>query len=60
MINSRAAAGNALVAAFERGLAFCNNIIVVFAALALIAACAHPELQRAEPRAVSQRQLLAG
>jgi TRAP-type C4-dicarboxylate transport system permease small subunit len=35
-----AAAGNTLVAAFERGLAFCNNIIVVLAALALIAACA--------------------
>jgi TRAP-type C4-dicarboxylate transport system permease small subunit len=27
------------VAALERGLAFCNNIIVVFAAIALIAAC---------------------
>jgi len=37
---SNAAPGNALVAAFERALAFCNNIIVVFAALALIAACA--------------------
>ena len=37
---SNAAAGNALVAAIERGLAFCNNIIVVFAAVALIAACA--------------------
>jgi TRAP-type C4-dicarboxylate transport system permease small subunit len=35
-----AAASNTLVAAFERGLAFCNNIIVVLAALALIAACA--------------------
>ena len=33
-------AGNALVAAFERGLALCNNIIVVLAAIALIAACA--------------------
>jgi TRAP-type C4-dicarboxylate transport system permease small subunit len=32
--------GNALVAALERALGFCNNIIVVFAALALIAACA--------------------
>src|SRR5712675_1364764 len=32
-------AGNALVAAFERGLAFCNYIIVVLAAVALIAAC---------------------
>lgn len=37
---SDAAAGNALLAAFERALAFCNNIIVVIAALALIAACA--------------------
>ena len=36
---STAAAGNALVAAFGRGLTLCNNIIVVFAALALIAAC---------------------
>jgi TRAP-type C4-dicarboxylate transport system permease small subunit len=35
-----AAAGNTLVAALERGLAFCNNIIVVLAAIALIAACA--------------------
>src|SRR6266702_500934 len=32
-------ADNALVAAFERGLAFCNYIIVVLAAVALIAAC---------------------
>jgi TRAP-type C4-dicarboxylate transport system permease small subunit len=38
--HSDAAAGNALVAALERGLAFCNNIIVVLAAIALIAACA--------------------
>src|ERR1700732_2424934 len=37
---SSAAAGNALVAAFDRGLAVCNNIIVVLAAVALIAACA--------------------
>jgi TRAP-type C4-dicarboxylate transport system permease small subunit len=37
---SNAATGNALLAAFERVLAFCNNIIVVLAALALIAACA--------------------
>ncbi len=37
---SKSAAGNALVAAFEAALAFCNNIIVVVAALALIAACA--------------------
>ena len=34
------ATGNALVAVFERALAWCNNIIVVFAAVALIAACA--------------------
>jgi TRAP-type C4-dicarboxylate transport system permease small subunit len=38
--SSNAAAGNALVAALERGLAFCNDIIVVFAAVALISACA--------------------
>jgi TRAP-type C4-dicarboxylate transport system permease small subunit len=31
--------GNMLVAALERALTFCNNIIVVFAAIALIAAC---------------------
>jgi TRAP-type C4-dicarboxylate transport system permease small subunit len=37
---SNAAAGNTLMAAFERSLAFCNNIIVALAALALIAACA--------------------
>jgi TRAP-type C4-dicarboxylate transport system permease small subunit len=37
---SNAATGNTLMAAFERALAFCNNIIVVLAALALIAACA--------------------
>ena len=37
--NSKAAAGNTLVAALERALAFCNNVIVVFAAVALIAAC---------------------
>jgi TRAP-type C4-dicarboxylate transport system permease small subunit len=36
---SNAAASNALVAAFERGLALCNGIIVVFAAIALVAAC---------------------
>ncbi|MEA2795933.1 MAG: hypothetical protein QOI87_3313 [Bradyrhizobium sp.] len=36
---SSAAAGNPLLAALERGLTFCNNIIVVFAAVALIAAC---------------------
>jgi TRAP-type C4-dicarboxylate transport system permease small subunit len=47
---SSAAAGNRLVAALERALAFCNNIIVVFAAVALIAACAvlsHSVLTRA-------------
>jgi TRAP-type C4-dicarboxylate transport system permease small subunit len=33
------AAGNALAAALERGLALCNNVIVVLAAAALIAAC---------------------
>jgi TRAP-type C4-dicarboxylate transport system permease small subunit len=32
--------GHPLVAALERGLGYCNNIIVVFAAVALIAACA--------------------
>src|SRR5712671_465059 len=36
---TNAAAGNMLVAALERGLGFCNNVIVVFAAVALIAAC---------------------
>jgi TRAP-type C4-dicarboxylate transport system permease small subunit len=36
---SSAVAGNAFIAALERGLAFCNNIIVVIAAIALIAAC---------------------
>ncbi len=36
---SNAAAATGLVAAFERGLAFCNNLIVVIAAVALIAAC---------------------
>jgi TRAP-type C4-dicarboxylate transport system permease small subunit len=37
--HSNATDGNALVAVLERGLAFCNNIIVVLAAVALIAAC---------------------
>ena len=37
---STAIAGSALVAALARGLGFCNNVIVVFAAIALIAACA--------------------
>jgi TRAP-type C4-dicarboxylate transport system permease small subunit len=32
--------GNAPVAMLERALAFCNNIIVIFAGVALIAACA--------------------
>src|SRR5260370_10518274 len=47
---SNVAAGRGLVAAFERALAFCNNVIVVFAALALIAAClvlSHSVLTRA-------------
>src|SRR3954452_20526209 len=37
---SNAATGTGLVAALERRLAFCNTIIVFYAALALIAACA--------------------
>jgi TRAP-type C4-dicarboxylate transport system permease small subunit len=37
---STAATGNGLVAAVERALALSNNIIVVIAAVALIAACA--------------------
>jgi TRAP-type C4-dicarboxylate transport system permease small subunit len=37
---SSVAASSGLVAAFERWLALCNNVIVVFAAFALIAACA--------------------
>jgi TRAP-type C4-dicarboxylate transport system permease small subunit len=37
--HSDTAAGNRLVAAFERGLAFCNYIIVVVAAVALVLAC---------------------
>src|SRR3981081_2340041 len=37
---STTAPGHPLVAAIERSLAFCNNIIVVLAAVALIAACA--------------------
>jgi TRAP-type C4-dicarboxylate transport system permease small subunit len=36
---SKAAAGKTLVAALERALAFCNNVIVVLGALALVAAC---------------------
>jgi TRAP-type C4-dicarboxylate transport system permease small subunit len=38
--DSNAATGNALLAALERALAFCNNIIVVLAAIAMIAASA--------------------
>jgi TRAP-type C4-dicarboxylate transport system permease small subunit len=37
---SIATTDNVFVAAVERGLAVCNNIIVVFAAIAMIAACA--------------------
>jgi TRAP-type C4-dicarboxylate transport system permease small subunit len=37
--HSSAVAGNALVAALGRALGLCNNIIVVLAAVALIAAC---------------------
>jgi TRAP-type C4-dicarboxylate transport system permease small subunit len=36
---SDTAAGNALVATLERGLTFCNYIIVVLAAVALVLAC---------------------
>jgi TRAP-type C4-dicarboxylate transport system permease small subunit len=36
---TEAVTGNPLVAALGRALALCNNVIVVFAALALIAAC---------------------
>src|SRR5207237_10771106 len=50
-VPSKPAAGNnALLAAVERGLDVCNSIIVVFAALALIAACiilSHSVLSRA-------------
>src|SRR5262249_58090507 len=35
----KAATTNTLVAAFERTLSLCHSVIVVFAALALIAAC---------------------
>ena len=37
---SKDATSNPLVVSLMRALAFCNNVIVVFAALALIAACA--------------------
>src|SRR5438067_12172901 len=50
-VPSKPAAGNnALLAAVERGLDVCNSTIVVFAALALIAACiilSHSVLSRA-------------
>ena len=39
-IREATATGNALVAALERTLTWCNNIIVVLAALSLVAACA--------------------
>lgn len=39
-IRTTTATGNTLVAALERTLTSCNNIIVVLAALALVAACA--------------------
>jgi TRAP-type C4-dicarboxylate transport system permease small subunit len=39
-LQASAATSNPLVAALERALSFCNGIIVVFASLALIAACA--------------------
>src|SRR5260370_22537340 len=48
--HSNVAAGRGLVATFERALVFCNNVIVVLAALALIAAClvlSHSVLTRA-------------
>jgi TRAP-type C4-dicarboxylate transport system permease small subunit len=38
--DANAATGNSLLAALERALAFCNNIIVVLAAIAMIAASA--------------------
>jgi TRAP-type C4-dicarboxylate transport system permease small subunit len=38
-VPSKDATGNTPVAALVRALAFCNNVIVVLAALALIAAC---------------------
>ena len=37
---STAVTSTGLVTAFERGLTLCNNVIVAFAAIALIAACA--------------------
>ena len=38
--SKNAATSHPLVAALERALSFCNNIIVVLASLALVAACA--------------------
>ena len=49
-----------LVAAFERALALCNNVIVVLRRAGAGRGLRHPELQRARPRAVPQPQLLAG
>ena len=49
---SNAAAGHALVAAFERALALCNRVIVVLAAIALIAACAILSYSVVGPRPV--------
>ena len=57
---SKAAAGNTLVAALERGLAFCNNVIVVLAALALIAACGVLSYSVLGRALFHSRQLLAG
>ena len=37
---SDAAMGHGLVAALQRALALCNNVIVIFAAIALVGACA--------------------
>ena len=37
--HSNAATANALVTAFERAFSVCNNVIVILAAIALIAAC---------------------
>ncbi len=59
-IRSATATGNALVAALERTLTWCNNIIVVIAALALIAACAILSYSVLGTRLVPQPELLAG
>ena len=50
-----AAASNPLVAAFERALAFCNNIIVVLAAIALVAACKNLRQHVASSMAMTPR-----